>query len=222
MSRVALISLSLGFAATLFAPVSARAQRVDEQLWTQTNARIAVDKATRVTIEGIARFSDRNDGLFHTEIGGIVTHKLSEHVEIGVGYRHVSSHGRATADDEDRLRQHVVLTYGRITSRLRIEQTFHPDGAEIGVRIRPLLRYNHPLRGDAKLFVSHESFFLPNSTDWGQRAGYDRMRNIVGVSLPLAEDLSTEIGYLNQYRFARNGGRAQMDHILSAQLTLSL
>ena len=57
---------------------------------------------------------------------------------------------------------------------------------------------------------------------WGQRAGYERMRNIAGVVLPIARGVSGDLGYLNQYRFARSGSRAQMDHAFTFQLTLSL
>lgn len=208
--------------ALLLLPCAAQAQTEDAQLWTQTNVNVALSEDTRVTLEGIARWSDRQDGLFHTELGGIVSHKLSKHVEIGVGYRHVAGHGGNTADDENRLRQHVVLTFGRITARFRVDERFHPDGDEIGVRIRPLLRYNHPVGGKVALFASHESFFMANTTQWGQRAGYDRMRNLVGVTLPLVKDVSADIGYLNQYRFARDGNRAQMDHALSVAMTVNL
>lgn len=208
--------------AALLLPLAAQAQSEDAQLWTQTNVEIGLSEETSVTLEGIARWSDRQDGLYHTELGGIVSHKLSDHVEIGFGYRHVAGHGGNTADDENRLRQHVVLTFGRVTGRLRVDERFHPDGDEIGFRIRPLIRYNHPVGKDVKLFASHESFFMANSTAWGQSAGYDRMRNILGVTVPLIKNASADIGYLNQYRFARDGNRAQMDHALSLQLTLSL
>ena len=73
-----------------------------------------------------------------------------------------------------------------------------------------------------KLFVSHESFLLPNSTSWGQRAGYERMRNIMGISIPFNKAVTADVGYLNQYRFARYGARAQMDHALNIQLTINL
>ena len=212
----------LTFSAALLLPATAAAQTEDAQLWTQTNVNIGLSEDTRVTLEGIARWSDRQDGLFHTELGGIVSHKLSEHVEIGFGYRHVAGHGGNTADDESRLRQHVVLTFGRITGRFRIDERFHPDGGEIGFRIRPLIRYNHPVGKEVSLFASHESFFMANDTEWGQSAGYDRMRNIVGVTVPLVKNVSADIGYLNQYRFARDGNRAQIDHALSLQLSLSL
>lgn len=206
----------------LFAATPAMAQQVDEQIWLQTNAQIRLDETSRVTLEGIARFSDRLDGLFHTEIGGIVSTKVADNVEIGIGYRRVSAHGNSTAADEDRLRQQVVATFGRISTRLRIDERFHPGGDEIGFRIRPLVRYNHPLGKGVALFVGHESFYLPNSTIWGQRKGYERMRNQIGVTLPLAEGLNTDIAYLNQYRFGKGGARDQMDHVLSLQLTIAI
>lgn len=55
-----------------------------------------------------------------------------------------------------------------------------------------------------------------------QRSGYERMRNIVGVTLPIATGVSADVGYLNQYRLARAGNPAQMVHALSVQMTLSI
>jgi hypothetical protein len=208
---------------SLIAATPALAQQEDSQLWLQTNVQVPLDDEFRLTLEGIARFSDRLDGLYHTEIGGIVSTKVADNVELGFGYRHVSSHGRNTADDENRLRQHIVVTFGRLTTRLRVDERFHPDGDEIGFRIRPLVRYSQPLgKKGLALFATHESFFMANDTAWGQRAGYDRMRNTIGVTVPLGQGISSDIGYLNQYRFARNGGRATMDHALSVQLTFAI
>lgn len=214
---------SIFLALPLFIALPSAAQQVDEQLWLQTNAQIRLDGSSRVTLEGIARFSDRLDGLFHTEIGGIVSTKVADNVEIGIGYRRVSAHGNSTAADEDRLRQQVIASFGRISTRLRVDQRFHPGGDEIGFRIRPLIRYNHPLGAKGVvLFAGHESFYLPNSTVWGQRKGYERMRNQIGVTLPVAQGLNTDIAYLNQYRFGKGGARDQMDHVLSLQLTIAL
>ena len=206
----------------LMASAPAFAQQVDEQLWLQTNVHVPIADKTRLTLEGIARWSDRNDGLFHTEIGGILSYKIAKNVEIGVGYRHVAGHNGNLADDEDRLRQHVVVTLGRFTTRLRVDERFHPDGDEIGFRVRPLVRYNHPIGKGYALFTQHESFIMPNSTSWGQRAGYDRMRNQAGVVVPVTKKLTADIAYLNQYRFGKRGARDQMDHALSVQLSWSL
>ena len=207
----------------LLAAMPAHAQSEDEQVWLQINTNLPVTEDVRLTLEQIGRFGDAAGGLFHTEFGGIVGYRVSDAVEFGVGYRHVGAHNGNQADDESRLRQHIMATFGPVTTRLRLDERFHPDGDEIGFRIRPLIRYNHPLGGrGVALFASHESFYLPNSTRWGQRRGYERMRNILGVVLPLTRRVSADIGYLNQFRPRRRDTRAQVEHALNLQLTINL
>ncbi len=213
----------LAAAIALAAPVPALAQQQDEQLWEQLNVVLPVAKGVRVTAEQIARTSDRQEGIYTTEYGVLVGVQIAKGVELGVGYRHVGFFNANTAADEERIRQQIVIARGRFAGRLRLDERFNPGGDEIGFRLRPLVRYNLPLeRSRVSLFGSHESFILPNSTVWGQRAGYERMRNIVGFNVPIGKALSADIGYLNQYRLARGGARAQMDHALSLQLTVNL
>jgi len=213
-----LLAVPLALAAT-----PARAQQQDEQLWLQVNTNVPLAKRVRITLEQIARFSDRQDGLYQTEFGGLLGFRASKHLEFGFGYRWVGAHNGNNGADEDRLRQQVVGTFGPVTTRFRVDERFNPRGGEVGFRIRPLVRYNHKVgtKGVA-LFVSHESFFLPNTTSWGQRAGYERMRNIVGINVPLGRSVTSDIGYLNQYRFGHDGAEAQMDHALTVQLTINL
>lgn len=203
--------------------VPARAQQQDAQLWTQINTNVPLTDDVRVTLEQIARFSDRQDGLYQTEFGALLGVKAAKGIELGFGYRKVGAHNGNTGADEDRFRQQVVGTFGAFTTRFRVDERFNPGGDEIGFRIRPLVRYNHRLgAGKTALFVSHESFFLPNSTRWGQRSGYERMRNIVGVMLPIGPRMMADVGYLNQFRPGRTGARAQMDHALNLQLTINI
>lgn len=210
-------------AASGFGTAPAWGQQHDQQLWLQVNTNVPLGDGFRITLEQIGRWSDRTDGLIQTEFGGILGYKVADHVEVGFGYRKVGAHNNIPRDDEDRLRQHVIATFGPITTRFRIDERFHPQGSEVGIRIRPLVRYNHKLgTRDWALFFSHESFYFPNSTRWGQRAGYDRMRNVAGVMIPFSKSVNGDLGYLNQYRLGRNGGRAQMEHALSFQLTINL
>ncbi|MEP6785924.1 MAG: DUF2490 domain-containing protein [Sphingomonadales bacterium] len=210
-------------AALLATAVPAYAQVEDEQLWLQLNTNVPITDKVRVTLEQITRFSDRQDGLYQTEFGALMSVRIAKGIEFGFGYRRVGGHNGNTAADEDRLRQQIVGTFGRFTTRLRIDERFHPGGPEIGFRIRPLVRYNYKLRPKGlALFASHESIILPNSTRWGQRDGYERMRNIVGVVVPLGKSVVADIGYLNQFRPARSGSGAQMDHALNVQLTINL
>ncbi len=201
----------------------AYAQQHDEQLWLQVNTNVPLADRVRVTLEQIARFSDRRDGMYQTELGALLGFRATKNIELGFGYRWVGAHNGNTGADEDRLRQQLVGTFGPITTRFRVDERFNPRGSAVGFRIRPLIRYNHRVgaKGVA-LFASHESFFLPNSTSWGQRSKYERMRNIVGVTLPVGRAVTTDIGYLNQYRLGRGGAEAQMDHALNVQLTINL
>ncbi|MHA6722482.1 DUF2490 domain-containing protein [Sphingomonas sp. RS2018] len=210
-------------AALAMSAMPARAQQHDGQLWLQINANAPIADKLRVTVEQITRFSDRQGGLYQTEVGAILGYRATSHIELGFGYRRVGGHNGARGADEDRIRQHVILTYGRFVGRFRVDERFRDDRDGIGFRVRPLLRYNLPLadKGYA-LFYSHESFFMPNSTSWGQRRGYERMRNIVGLTFPIGKNVSVDAGYLNQYRFGGNGARAQMEHALSVQMTLNM
>lgn len=201
----------------------ALAQQEDEQLWLQTNTVVPLDGNTRMTLEQIARFSDRQDGLYTTEIGALIGQRISKQFELGFGYRHVAFYNGNTAADENRFRQQVLGTFGRLSTRFRIDERFHPDGDEVGIRIRPLVRYNQPVGGKGlAIFVSHESFFIANTTKWGQRRGYERMRNWLGLVVPISPAMSADVAYLNQYRFARGGARAQSEHALNLQLTINL
>lgn len=206
----------------LLAAPPAAAQQEDGQLWFQVNTNVPLADRVRVTLEQIARVSERQDGLFQTEFGALLGLRVAAGIELGLGYRRVGAHNGNAGADEDRLRQQVVATFGRLTTRLRLDERFDPRGHEVGFLLRPLLRYNHPVGRGTALFVSHESFFLPNATRWGQRSGYERMRNIVGAAFPIGGRAVVDLGYLNQYRVARGGARAQMDHALNAQLTINL
>lgn len=201
----------------------AHAQQEDEQFWFQANTNVPLDDGLRVTLEQIARTSDRQDGLYQTEFGALLGVRAAKNVELGFGYRWVGAHNGNSGANENRFRQQVVATFGPLTTRFRVDERFNPRGDEVGFRVRPLVRYNYRLgKKGVALFASHESFFLPNTTRWGQRRGYERMRNIAGVTVPLARAVLADIGYLNQYRFARNGSRAQMDHAFNLQITINL
>lgn len=212
---------ALAVATLLLAASPALAQSEDEQLWLQVNTNVPVAPRVRVTLEQIGRFGDRAGGLTQTEFGTLLGWRATRRLEIGFGYRKVGLHNSSAAN-EDRLRQQLVWSPGHWVTRLRVDERFHPSGDGIGVRVRPLVRYNHPLGRGWGVFASHESFLLPNSTRWGQRSGYERMRNLAGVTVPLGRQASVDAGYLNQYRFERGSSRAQMDHALSLQLTINL
>jgi hypothetical protein len=209
----------------LLAPLPAFAQQEDAQLWLQANASTEVAKGARVTVEAIGRFSDAAGGYSHDEFGGMATVQVAKGVEVSFGYRHVNDYvqGRAKPNEE-RLRQMVVVQLGGgFAGRLRFEQRFQASGTETAFRVRPQIRYTLPL-GDkgVQLFATQEHFLNFNDTRWGVRSGFERMRNAVGLTVPLSSSLKADVGYLNQYRLGRAGARDQMDHAATFTLNLSL
>ena len=218
--RSILLALAVPLTAT-----PALAQQTDEQLWLQTNASMAIGAREKVTLEGIIRFSDRVGGLSHTEGGLLFTHTTHGGIELSFGYRHVEDWNAAgRLPNEERFRQMVLVPLGGgFAGRLRFEQRFNSSGGEVGFRLRPRLGYDTALDSHGlHLFATSEHFLNVNSTAWGARSGYERMRNAVGVAIPLGGRLRGEIGYLNQYRFGRNVGRDQMDHVATFTLSFNV
>ena len=216
---------TLLFLLLALAPLPAFAQQTDEQLWLQTNGSVELSENDKVTLEAIARFSDRADGFSHYETGLLYSHKLAGGIELSFGYRHVGDYNHGvTLPNEERTRQMVMVPLGSgFNVRLRTEQRFNSLGPQIGFRVRPRLGYEMPLgQGGLKLFATQEHFINLNTTSWGQRGGYERMRNAVGLSIPLGGKLRGEVGYLNQYRFGRSGARDQMDHAMTFTLNLNV
>jgi hypothetical protein len=211
--------------AALLLPAPALAQQTDQQLWLQTNASVTFGEREKITLEGIGRFSDRAEGFSHAEAGILFTHTLENGIELSGGYRHVADWNKGvTQPNEERLRQMILVPFGSgFAGRLRLEQRFNSSGPGVGVRVRPRLGFDTPLGSKGvKLFATQEHFVNVNTTSWGQRGGYERMRNAAGLSLPLGGKLRGEVGYLNQYRFGRDGRRDQMDHALTFTLSFNV
>ncbi len=174
------------------------------------------------------RFGDDADGLYEGEFGGNLGYQFSEGLTAYAGYLRVPTYSRrGVTRTEDRFRQQLNITLGtlgggKLNGRLRLEERLVSTGDDLGVRLRPNLVWSRPFKKGRKtaLVLSHESFINLNSTDWGQRDGYERMRNFVGVSTPLTKAVAAEIGYLNQYGFRPNA-RDTQDHAASFSLSYS-
>jgi len=61
-----------------------------------------------VTLEQITRFGDRQGGLYTTEFGALLSRRVAEGVELGVGYRY-AGHGIWL----DGFRDNALLNFGK-------------------------------------------------------------------------------------------------------------
>lgn len=186
----------------------------DGQVWLGANARGPVAGRLELGVETTERFGrDGEGGLYESENIAMLGLRF-DRATLAAGYvRDIVYHGGG-ATIEQRARQDLsidhVATIGPlgIGARLRMEERWRAGSSGTGVRIRPFVRLTLPVAGKLHLLASHESF-VNLAGGAGQRGGYDRARNFLGLGVPLAKRVGAEIGYLNQWtRGARTVGAA--------------
>ncbi|KQQ13597.1 hypothetical protein ASF53_11515 [Methylobacterium sp. Leaf123] len=152
--------------------------------------------------------------------------KVNDALVLYQGYAYVEDHGmRDMVRIEDRSFQEINWKIGevsgvKVSSRTRFEQRWQSTGRDVGFRLRENVRFAVPLPqdwGSVSAVGWTELFVALNDTDWGARAGFDRIRAFIGLELPIGGKSTVEIGYLNQTARTQAGG-TELDHILSLNL----
>ena len=218
--RVALAALAL--------PAGAHAATEDFQTWNAVNFSTHIAQNVPVTLELSGRMVDDSGRLGVVIFRPAIGYKISDAVTVFVGYTHQKTINDGRADvDENRIHQQVNWRIGKIgkatvASRTRIEQRWVAGARDMGWRVRERLQLQVPLKSKgANFVVSNELLFALNTTDWGARAGFDQMRNFVGVNFPLSKVVTLETGYQNRYQ-ERRGAADRMDHIIPLTLNIKL
>jgi hypothetical protein len=200
--------------AVLLAVLPSAAQADDGQLWLSANARGPVAGRVELGVETIERFGrDGENGLYESENIAMLGLRF-ERATLAAGYvRDIVYHGGG-ATIEQRARQDLSFDHIArigplgIAVRLRAEERWRDGSSGTGVRIRPFVRLTLPVTGKLNLLASHESF-VNLGAGAGQRRGYDRSRDLLGIGVPLAKRVGVEIGYLRQWtRGAPTAGAA--------------
>ena len=200
--------------AVLLAVLPSAAQADDGQVWLSANARGPVAGRVELGVETIERFGrDGDGGLYESENIAMLGLRF-DRATLAAGYvRDIVYHG-GSATIEQRARQDLnvdhIVRIGPlgVGVRLRMEERWREGSSGTGVRIRPFVRLTLPVTGKLNLLASHESF-VNLGGGAGQRGGYDRARDFLGLGVPLSKRVGIEIGYLNQWtRGARTVGAA--------------
>lgn len=216
--------LSALWLAALAVPAAAQGDH-DGQLWINATAFGSVGSFAAF-VEVQPRFGDGVSRLEQLIVRPAVGWKLSDAVTLYQGYGRVeTSPAGARSFSEDRSFQQLGWEIGTVagvalSSRTRFEQRFQTNGRDTGFRLRQMLRAAVPLteqKAGIAAVAWTEVFVALNDTDWGARAGFDRLRTFVGLSLPLAGTSTLEVGYMNQTVNAP-AARVTMDHIVSLNL----
>lgn len=205
----------------------AMAQDQDAQLWIMTSAQLPIEDRLKVEIDTTVRFGDADGGLYESLQALYVTHTLPGDAAVSLGYQRNESEGAGAKTVENRLRQRTnfpVASIGptQLRFQLQTEQRFRNDGRDIQYRARPRVSLRIPLgdEGAPQLTVSHESF-LATRADWNPQRGWSRMRNQLGVRVPVGDTVRVELSYMNQYDAPVDERRAAMDHVAFVQLLWS-
>ena len=204
----------MAIGAFLLAALPSIAEADDGQVWLSANARGPIAGRVELGVETIERFGrDGEGGLYESENVAMLGFRF-DRATLAAGYvRDIAYHG-AGATIEQRARQdfsvdHLATIGGLVIgTRLRAEERWRDGSSGTGVRIRPFVRLTLPVTGKLNLLASHESF-VNLGGGAGQRGGYDRARDFLGVGVPMTKRVRVEIGYLNQWtRGARTVGAA--------------
>ena len=213
------------FAAALFTAAPALADDIhDGQAWLNVTATGSLKGKLMGWGEVQARFGNDVSRLSQSIIRPGIGYQVNKDLILWVGYGRITNHNIGPDVGEDRLWQQVSWTAGKlgratVSTRTRMEQRFVETGSDTGWRLRHLFKYDLPLRegGTTNFVITSETFIALDDTDWGARAGFDQIRNFVGLGFKVAPKARLEAGYMNQY-IDRRGPTDQMNHIASANL----
>lgn len=197
-----------GVAALAVAPGCANAATVDDfQVWTAVNLSTDLSPKLVGNLELVARFPDDASRLGVAVFRPTIGYKVSKNLILHIGYAHQTTINRGAPDvDENRFFQQTNWRVGKIgsatvNSRTRIELRTVQGARDSGWRVRERIQFQIPLKAKGtNLILSSEGLFALNSTDWGARAGFDQMRNFIGVSFPVGKGMALETGFQHLYQ----------------------
>lgn len=213
--------------AGLINPASvAAATAEDQQVWVNLTAMGPVAGDLIYFAEVQPRIGNGVSSVDQTLLRGAIGWKLSPDLSVYQGYAHVVLPTQAGRDvNEERSFQQISWIMGKpwqgeLSSRTRLEQRWRSDGSGVGWRLREMLRYEKPLKPGSEAInalVYAEGFAALNSTEWGQKAGFDQLRSFVGAEIKLIGKSTAEIGYLTQY-INQASGPERMNHVAAVTL----
>ncbi len=205
-------------------PTAASAQEQDGEVWGSFWVTAPVSGKLLGWVDGSLRASDRGTDSPTVLIRPLVGVQATKKLSLWGGYTYVVSHPtNRAAQHEHRAVQQAMWNMGKVAggtlvSRTRLEQRWVEGRVGTGHRLRQMLRYATPIdRKNTQFVLSSETFVAFNSTPFGQAAGFDQVRNFVGLNVPIAPKLTADIGYMNRY-IRRRGAEDRMDHILPVTL----
>lgn len=207
-------------------PAAARAEmQQDEQFWLNLTAMGTISGDLVAFGEVQPRVGNAASGLDHGILRGAIGWRISPALTVYQGYAYIHTAGMREDLRENRSFQQLNWAIGNpfggeLSSRTRLEQRWRSDGDDVGWRLREFIRYKKPLKPGGNwpnALVYSELFVALNDTDWGASAGFDQIRNFIGLEIPVGGASTVEAGYLNQF-INRRTTPDRMNHAASLAL----
>lgn len=179
--------------------------------------------------EGQGRFADDSSKFSQAIVRPGIGYQVTDTISVWAGYAWTPTTTPYVNNtyDEHRAWQQLIwsdkFSWGRVTSRSRLEQRFVPDhiGNDMANRYRHLLKAAIPLSfaPGFSYIIQSEAFVGLNDTDWVPRRGFDQNRFFTGLGYAFNKNISAEVGYMNQYIIRR--GANYMGHNLVVNLFMN-
>lgn len=219
MSVLAIVLLAIAL------PTMSHAQDQDLQQWTLLAAQGKIADRVVLYTEIQPRFTDDVSRRGQLLLRSAVGYQITPDVTAFIGYAYVRTDGLGRqGTDEHRVFQQLSFPIFKnangftVAARTRLEQRTVVGAADLGWRLRQQLRAQGPIQPGGKIqaIAWTEPFYNFDTTDWGQRRGFDQVRTFIGLGVPITKGLTAEPGYLNQTVFRQGADR--VNHV--ANLTL--
>jgi Protein of unknown function (DUF2490) len=209
-------------------PTAAASKPVEDvQLWSSLIVTGTVVGDIVYQGEVQSRIVDNISRYGQTQVRGAVGVKANDDVTLFIGYARFDIDNAGTRDGaENRLYQQASVRLGDVlggtlATRIRLEERWIRGVSGTSWRYRQQLRYQRPFRKDGPaLIVASEIFFTLNSKVGGPRGGFDQVRGLVGVSVPVSKAVSIDAGY--QPIYMRANGRDRLNHTVPIVLSVKL
>ena len=189
------------------APSTGTAVDNEAQGWFLNTAQGPMGGKWRLYFEAQPRID--GDGARQLLIRPAIGYQVTEKWSLWQGYAWTP--GFEPDRDESRIFQQSVLNSSpfevplRFVNRTRLEQRWLQRSSGTSVRLRHMLRATYPLDAAERWSVAayDEAFATLNRTSGGPRSGFDQNRAFAGINCKLSQELTIEVGYVNQFVTAR-------------------
>jgi len=218
MNRTTAFSLAVLGAGAGLHPVAALAADEETQLWLDGTMITPLADGVTGTLELSRRVRENDDQIL---LRGTADLKVSRSVSVGGGAAYVNSIDGLLETGEDkefRLHQQLMLTFGVLSFRTRVEERFFEDAERMQLRIRQRVQAAVPVAKDLHAAFSGEVFYMARSEDVGVEDQVAQWRLNATLTRRMSHKLEAAVGYLFMYT-PQDGKPDKIAHVPQITLT---